>query len=174
MNSHDKACLLAKACDLSSHPKNMLMLKTLIFYTTWPFALTVLLCRTGTQMGALMLTLTDTEKQNSSFRIGYRHFLEQLLLKTKCTEAIQTLYRLWLVVNKCLQAIFVPKRLLRWAPLLFLGDRTDCLLCVAVGHFCLFSLAVFPLVALSLSSCLWDYFCSCCYLSRVKERFLLL
>lgn len=38
--------------------------------------------------------------------------------------------------TKCLQAIFVPKRLLRWAPLLFLGDRTDCPLCVAAGHFC--------------------------------------
>lgn len=41
-------------------------------------------------------------------------------------------------LKECLEALCVPERLLRRALLLFLGDRTDCLFCVAVTHFLLF------------------------------------
>lgn len=111
------------------------------------------------------------KKQNCNFKIAPRHFLKGLWLKTNCIKAIQASYQFWFVVNKCLQAIFVPERPLRWARLLFLGDRTDCLLCVAVGHFCLFSLAVFPSLWSASRAFLRGYFCLCRYLPRVKKTF---
>lgn len=54
---------------------------------------------------------------------------------------------------------------------LFLGDGTDCLLCVAVGHFGLFSQAVPAPAMVSLSSPPRDYFCKSRYLSRVKKTY---
>lgn len=57
----------------------------------------------------VVLFLKTCKKQNSNFKIVHRHSLEGLLLKTDCIKAIQTLYWFWLVVNKCLQAIFVPE-----------------------------------------------------------------
>ena len=69
-----------------------------------------------------------------------------------CSRAIQTLHWFWLAVNKCLQAIFVPTTLLRWALLLFLGDRTDCLLCAAAGSFLWLTFSP----SWSLSQALWE------------------
>lgn len=57
----------------------------------------------------------------------------------------------------CLQPIFVPKKLLSWPQLLFLGDRTNCLLCVAALVISLSFTLCSPLISFPLSF----YFCDC-------------
>lgn len=132
---HKSVFLLTKGCDVNSHPLNMQIDESsfLIFF----IKIIYLLC----------CFRIWSQEQHYAFKIRTQssNFNRQTCYWEQAAW-IQTLRWFWLVVSECLQAIFVPKTLFRRTRLLFLGDRTDGLLCLGVGRFCLFSLAVFSVM----------------------------